>query len=344
MVNLFKTTALLAAALACPCIAFADDTKGETDELFDAAIDTAQRRTVKIYGAGVGRQKGYATGIVVSDDGKVLTAQGVFLSGSSIRVVMHDGTVNYATVIRRDDSVQAALLQLQTSDNKIVKTPEFFEVAKECPANKGDWLLAVTNLFKVADGPEKLSVCLGVISLRTTLDAKRGTQDIPYHGQVLLIDAITANPGAPGGAAVTVDGKLAGMVGRRFESKSTGTALNFVVPSDALHSFVTGSATDEPVAVEPEAKPGVTGINLFTFSGKRAPAYIDSVVPDSPAAKAGLQKDDLVLSLDGEIVRSVRHYQELTKELPAGKEIVIILKRGDEIVSAKLTPVAASGE
>ena len=337
-------TSILLIALAYPQVTPAQETaERQKPGLFRVAIDQAHRRTVKIYGASVGRQKGYGTGISVSGDGKVLTAQGVFLSGSSIRVVLHDGTVCLAEVLRRDDSLQAALLQLQTIDGTPVNTPDFYEVKQECPAAKGDWLLAVTNLFKVADGPEKLSVCLGVVSLRTTLDAKRGTQDIPYHGQVLLIDAITSNPGAPGGAAVTADGELAGMVGRRFESKSTGTALNYVVPCDALFKFVTDSSPKGPVEELPNT-PGDTGIRLFTLAGKRAPAYIDQVKQGSSADQAGLRKDDLVLSLDGEIVRNVRHFQQLASELSAGEEVTIILKRGTRIVSAKIKPAAVSGE
>jgi serine protease Do len=335
---------LLIAVVACSALGFAQEpAAGETGELFQAAIEQAQRRTVKIYGASVGRQQGYGTGIIVSGDGKILTAQGVFLSGSSIRVVLPDGAVYLAKVLRRDDSVQAALLQLQTSDDNPVTTRDFYEIPKECPAGQGDWLLAVTNLFKVADGSEKLSVTLGVVSLRTTLNAKRGTQDIPYHGQVLLIDAITANPGAAGGAAVTADGQFAGMVGRRFESKTTGTTLNYVVPCDALHKFVTEGGPSEPV--ESTHKPaGDTGIRLFTLSGKRAPAYIENVVQGSAADRAGLRKDDLILSIAGEIVRNVRHFQELAEELPAGEEVVIIVKRGTQIVSARLTPAAVSGE
>ncbi|MCG8585981.1 MAG: S1C family serine protease [Pirellulales bacterium] len=313
----------------------------ESSDLFQTAINTAQQRTAKIYGASVGRQKGYATGIIVSGDGKVLTAQGVFLSGSSIRVVLPDGSVYLAKVLKRDDSVQAALLQLVTGDGNPVTTPNFFEINKECPADKGDWLLAVTNLFKVADGPERLSVNLGIVSLRTMLDAKRGTQDIPYHGEVLLIDAITANPGAPGGAAVTADGQLAGMVGRRFESKTTGTALNYVVPSDALYSFVNDGGIDEPVVVDKPKATGDTGIRLFTLAGKRAPAYIERVKQGSSADQAGLRKDDLVLSVGGEIIRNVRHFQEIAKELPAGEEVIIIVKRGTRIVSAKMVPAAA---
>ena len=101
MGNRIELLILLIAAWMLPSVAAAQQpADGAAGELFQEAIDKAHRRTVKIYGASVGRQKGYATGVIVSADGKVLTAQGVFLSGSSIRVVLPSGKVHLATVLR----------------------------------------------------------------------------------------------------------------------------------------------------------------------------------------------------------------------------------------------------
>jgi S1-C subfamily serine protease len=145
-------------------------------------------------------------------------------------------------VLQQNARLQLALLKIDA------ETPEYFELSAEPVARKGDWILAINNAFKVADGPEPLSVNLGVISLRTRLQLRRGVQDFSYDGDVLLIDAITSNPGAAGGAVVTADQRLAGMIGKVIESTSTNTRLNYAVPSDLLAQFVVGKLADEPVA------------------------------------------------------------------------------------------------
>ena len=76
--------------------------------------------------------------------------------------------------------------------------------AVDCDAllQPADWVLAAGNPFKVAEGAEPVSISHGVFSTRTRLDAKRRVREFPYHGDVLVIDAATSNPGSPGSALV----------------------------------------------------------------------------------------------------------------------------------------------
>lgn len=306
------------------------------NDVFATAVAAAQKRCVKIFGGGIGRNEGYATGLIISPDGQILTAHGVYLAGERIRVALPDGSVHMAQVERRSQGLQAALLKID------VPTPDYFDLAQAGVARKGDWVLAVSNAFKVADGPEPLSVNLGVVSLRTQLDAQNGVQDVPYEGDVLLIDAITSNPGAAGGAVIGTDGKLVGMIGRLMESKATSTRLNYAVPVDLLAAFQKNEQPQTPLTVTPtNTVKSETGIRLFALGGKRDPAYIDRVVPNSPAAAAGLRPDDLVVSIGGEIVRDITDFKAAIKTLPPGVEVEILVKRKNDVVSIKLTPVSA---
>lgn len=323
--------ALVAATFLVPLApARSDDDDGNE---FAAAIAYAQKRTVKLYGAGIGREPGYASGILVSADGLILTAQGVYLSGERLRISLPDGSSHQATLQRRSQNLQLALLKIDA------KTPDYFNLVQQAPAKQGDWVLAVSNAFKVADGDEPLSVNLGVISLRTRLEAKRGFSDIPYEGDVLLIDAITSNPGAPGGAVMTADAQLAGLIGRIIEGKKTNTRLNYVVPTDLLAQFVAGKET-APTVVAGGAK-GEVGIRLFGLGGRKAPAYIDRVLPGSPAAKAGLKSDDLIVSLAGQVVHDSLDYKKIVETLKAGQEVTISVKRNNQVVTVQIVPVAA---
>jgi serine protease Do len=308
---------------------------------FAPAVDAAQARTVKVYGGAIGRSPGYATGIIVSEEGEILTASGVFLAGQNLRVGLADGSTHSATVVRRSQELQLALLKID------VPTPQYFALADKPPAELGDWVLAVSNAFKVADGAEPLSVNIGVLSLRIPLDARRGVQDFPYEGEVLLYDAITSNPGAAGGAVVNAEGALVGMIGREIVARSTNTRLNYAVPVDLLAPFVRGE-TMPPLAAtspgnsgnSPGAKPEL-GIRLFALGGRRGPAYIDRVLAGSPAAAAGLKSDDLVVTIGGQAVRDAGDFQRLAGELAVGKEVVLEIKRKNELLSIRIVPAAA---
>jgi serine protease Do len=299
------------------------------------AVAYAQARTVKIYGASIGREPGYASGIVVSADGHILTAAGTFLNAQQLQVTLPDGTLHEAELVRQSRPLQTALLKIAAA------TPDFFDLSADTEVGKGDWVLAVSNAFKVAHGREPLSVNLGVVALRTYLATKRGTQDIPYDADVLLLDAITSNPGAPGGAVVNGKGQLAGMIGRVLEGKDTKTRLNYAVPSDLLAKFVSQSEDDPMVAASPADMGGDLGIRLFSLAGTRAAAYVDRVLPQSPAAAAGIQADDLILNVDGKPVRDVRSYQQIVATLTPGKEVFVVVKRKNNILRVPVTPVPA---
>jgi serine protease Do len=221
-------------------------------------------------------------------------------------------------------------------------TPVHFDLAAPAEPRQGDWLLAVSNAFGVASGREPLSVTLGVLSLRTTLDARRGSQDFDYRGDALVLDSITSNPGAAGGAVVNAEGRLAGMLGRIIESRGTGTRLSYAVPTSLLAKFV-ADKIDAPAAANIAASADL-GVRLFALSGPRAAAYIDRIIDGSPAAKAGLKPDDLVLEVGGQRVANVGDFNRIVRAFAADKPVDIKVKRKNEIVEARLTPAVPAPE
>ena len=302
--------------------------------VFDEAIDYAQARMVKVYGATAGRVDGYSSGIIVSPDGLIITMQGVYLDGMNTRVTMHDGTRYPATVLRRERSLQLALLKIEA------ETPEYFELSSEDVGGKGDWVVALSNAFKVADGVEPMSVNLGIISLRTTIEARLSPRDVAYRGPLVLIDCITSNPGAGGGAIVTEDKRLVGSIGRVINSSDTNTRLNYAVPAAVLKAFAEGNLqlqAESPVVASD--KPADLGVRLFRMSGRRAPAYIDRVINGSPASEVGLRPDDLVISLNGERIGSIREFVGIMETSAPGQEVIIIVKRKQLLIRVPITPV-----
>lgn len=296
-------------------------------------IDAAQPKMVKVYGAGAGRVEGFATGILVSDDGMILTSQGVILDGKQVKVVLSNGTTHQAAILKRDRETQLALLKIEA------ETPDHFELSSLPVGEKGDWIVALSNAFKVADKEEPVSATLGIISLRTTMEARLTRRDVAYKGELVLIDAITSNPGAAGGAVINTDGQLVGMIGKVINSSETNTRLNYAVPSSVMATFI--EEKEDPVAV---ATPKVVtqkadlGVVLFKFGGRSNPAYVDRVVAGSPAAVAKLKPDDMIVSIDGNKIGSVRDYAQVLETLRPEEEVLLIVKRGVELLRIRITP------
>ena len=330
------TLALVALCGAAPAVAGAG--VSQAGDPFDTAIERVQQRVVKLYGGSLGRERGYGSGVVVSADGKIVTTLSILLEGRMLRVVLPDGRRFPARIIARDQRRQLALLQIDAFELP------YFELNGSGHLQPGDWVIAAANPFKVADGPEPVSVSLGVLSGRTRLAARRHAQDFPYNGPVLLTDLIVATPGSAGGALVDADGKLVGLIGKAVVSKQTNTWLNYALPVEEVAAFLEESRAEpdrqlpEP---SPRAKPDASrldlGFRLFDVGGREPPPYVERVRPDSPAWRAGLRPNDLILSIEGQQVVTCADFREAVNKLRPGQSIQLVIKRREEVVSLELT-------
>jgi S1-C subfamily serine protease len=267
----------------------------------------------------------------------IVTALSLMLEGRALRAVLADGRSFPAQVERRDERRQLALLKIDA-----VNLP-YFELADSSQLAVGDWLIAAANAFKVADGPEPVSVSVGVLSGRTNLSARLRAQDFPYDGPVLLADMIISTPGSPGGAVVDGEGRLVGMIGRTVISKRTNTWINYALPSEQLAAFLRGEefqprGSREGTASDPAQAPLALGIRLFDVGGRTRPAYVERVRPNSPAAWAGVHPDDLVLSVNGETVATCDELRQAFATAPPGVPLTLVVKRGQALHVCELVP------
>ena len=79
---------------------------------------------------------------------------------------------------------------------------------------------------------------------------------------------------------------------------------------------------------------------MFLLGGTDGPAYVDRGKRGSPAAKAGLKADDVIISINGEKIGSVKDFQDTIKTLVVGEEVLLIYKRADDLVREKMVPMA----
>jgi serine protease Do len=310
-------------------------------------IAQVQPKIVKIYGAGGFRgMEAYQSGLLISPEGHILTIWSHVLDTDVITVNLSDGRRFQARLLGADPRLELAVLKIDAKD-----LPAFaIDAAVEVEA--GARVLAFSNLFGVATGNEPASVQHGTVSVRTELAARRGAFETPYHGPVYVLDAVTNNPGAAGGALVTPGGQLTGMLGKELRSTLNNTWLNYAIPIAELHRSVDEIRGGKFVArqeAETSKKPDRPldlqrlGLVLVPDVVERTPPFVEGVRPDSPAAKAGLRADDLLMLVGDRLVASCKAVQTELGYIDFEDRVKVTALRGQELVEFVLQS-SAPGE
>lgn len=311
---------------------------------FDEVNYYAQQRSVKIYGVGGLRQlEAYQSGVLVSAEGHIATVASLVLDEDTVTVLLSTGQRYEASVVGVDPLMDVALLQLDTEEADF----PYFDLHAEQMPYEGMRVLAYSNLYNVATGDEPVSVLHGVLSVVAPLEARRGAFSSRYRGDVYIVDAATNNPGAPGGVLLDTSGHPLGMLGKELKSELTGSWLNYAMPWDRVSESVDrilsgdlGSAIAEVDQLpENPATFAALGFRLVPSVVSRTPPYIDSVMPGSPAASAGLMPDDLVVALAGMRTGTYIDAEKALRQVPNDQPVQLTVLRGNMLVEVELTPI-----
>ncbi|MCG8584002.1 MAG: S1C family serine protease [Pirellulales bacterium] len=304
-------------------------------------IAAARTKVVKIYGAGGFRGlEPYQSGVLISADGHVLTAWSHVLDTKYLRVTLDDGRRNDAKLLGADPRLEIAVLKIEADDL------DFFDLAKATKVEAGTPVLAISNLFGIATGDEPASVQRGVISAKTSLAGRRGAFASPYRGQVYVLDAVTNNPGASGGALVDRHGNLLAMLGKELRNARNNTWLNYAVPvaefRHAVTDIIAGKArandTTEAVKADDPWTLADIGIALVPNVVERTPPYVDQVRPKTPAATVGLRPDDLIIFVAGEFLQSQNDLADALRSHERELPLSVTVLRDQQLVDVELLP------
>jgi serine protease Do len=307
---------------------------------FADVYSDVQPKIVKIYGAGGFRgMEPYQSGMLISADGHILTTLSHVLDTDYITVVLADGRKFEAKLLGADPRLEIAVLKIAAAD-----LPHF-DPAKTAIGRAAENVLAFSNLFNVAIGDEPASVQHGIISVLTKLEARQGIFETPYRGPVYVLDVKTNNPGAAGGALVTRRGELIGMLGKELKNALNSTYLNYAIPMAEMQESIEAIKAGKMVArldEDPKKRPrrsltlDALGVVLVPDVLERTPPYVEQVRPDSPAEKAGLRPDDLIVLMGDQLVQSCKFLRTGLDYIDYQDPIKFTLLRGQELIEVTL--------
>lgn len=310
---------------------------------FATVARSVQPKVVKIYGSG-GLQglESYQSGMLISAEGHVLTVWSYVLDGDDVVVMLDDGRRFTAEHVAADPLTEIAVLKFDPGEDAV----PHFDLSQAVSMEPGQRVLAFSNLFGIATGNEAVSVLHGVVSALAPLDARRGAFVTNFRGDVYIVDAAANNPGAAGGALTDSQGRLLGMLGKELRSEVTGTWLNYALPvaafaptvEDILAGRFTPPEMTEADRPDNPLSLAALGIVLVPDVVTRTPPYIDRVILESSAEQAGIRPDDLLVTVNAQVVSSRREAFELIARLESDAEVQIAVLRDNDLLEFALAP------
>ena len=231
--------------------------------------------------------EGFGSGFFVSDDGYILTNNHLVKDATKITVSMHNGDEYNAEIIGSDPNTEVALIKVEG------KNFPFLTLADSDKVKVGQWAIAIGNPFQF-----EASVTVGVVSAigRNRLGNSRWENYIQTDAAI--------NPGNSGGPLININGEVIGINTAIFTRTGGYMGLSFAIPSNIARHI--GEQLFEQGYIET----GYLGICAQSLTPDLAKALnLDShqgvviveVVADSPAQKAGLQQQDVILKFNGKL-------------------------------------------
>jgi len=260
---------------------------------------------------------GLGSGVIVSQDGYILTNNHVIDQAASISVMTSDNRKFTAKIIGKDPRTDLAVLKISASGLRPIA------IGDSDRLRVGEWVIAIGSPLG-----ENLArtVTQGIVSAKGRVNV--GVAD--YEDFIQTDAAI--NPGNSGGALVNIGGELVG-INTAIASRTGGfEGIGFAVPSNMANRVYTSLVKSGKVergylgvTIQDVDENIAKGLNMSTPQG----VLIGTVIQGGPAAKGGLKTGDVILELDGRQVNSANELRNLVAaQTPGSNAVVKIIREG----------------
>jgi len=268
------------------------------------------------------RSQAQGTGFFLSDDGYILTNYHIVENAVDVVVTALSGEEYKAKVIGTDPRTDLALLKVET------KGVPYAVLGDSGQLKVGEWVLAIGNPFGLEH-----TVTSGIVSAKGRQLGIGG--NVPEYQDFIQTDA-AINRGNSGGPLVNMKGEVVGITSNIFSPSGGSIGLGFAIPSNLAKKVVTqlkekGRVIRGRIGVSIKATP-LTEEDKDAFKLKdKNGALISGVEKGSPADRAGLQKYDVVIEVNGEKVKDSNDLKLKIANIEPGKKVDIkVVRDGKE--------------
>ena len=274
-------------------------------------------------------QSGLGSGVIISADGYIATNNHVVDGAETVTVTLTDGREFTAKVVGRDPQTDIAVIKVDAKDLPAVT---FADTSK---IEVGDRVLAIGNPFGIGE-----TVTSGIVSAKGR--SVGILADVEGYEDFIQTDA-AINPGNSGGALVDVDGRLVGINTAILSRNGGFQGVGLAVPANLV-----GQVADSLVKTGKVVR-GYLGVNIQSITPALAESFdlksnkgalVSEVVPDAPAAKAGLKEGDVITAVNGQPVTDANDLKLQVSALSPGTKLNLDVLRDGE----KTQLTATTGE
>ena len=264
------------------------------------------------------QEKNLGSGVVVSKDGYIITNNHVVDRADEVRVSLFDSKKEYvAKLVGKDPKTDIAVLKIEALN----LTPVLLGDSDQLQV--GDVVLAIGNPFGIGQ-----TVTMGIISA-----LGRNDLNIEHYEDFIQTDA-AINPGNSGGALVDADGRLIGINTAIFSQSGGNQGIGFAVPVNLARNIM------ERILKYGQVIRGFLGVGIQNVDSALAQSFnlpveegviINEITPKSAAEEAGLQLKDVIIKIDGKVVKNEQQVRNTVgQKLPNTQVNLTIIRDGNE--------------
>lgn len=254
----------------------------------------------------------FGSGVIISEDGYVLTNAHVVKSLNNIKVMLNDKREYTAKLIGSDDTSDIALLKIEADNLPVAK------IGNAADLKSGEWVAAIGAPFGFDN-----SVTAGIVSAKNR--ALPGENYTPF-----IQTDVAINPGNSGGPLYNLKGEVVGINSQIYSRSGGFMGISFAIPIEVAMNVADQLKTSGKVE---RGRLGVViqevshGLAQSFGLDKPMGALVARVLPNSPAEQAGLQVGDIIRSVNGDNVRTSTDLPMTIGALAPGKEVKLGLWR-----------------
>jgi len=261
-------------------------------------------------------QRALGSGVIISSDGYIVTNNHVIDAADIIKVSIPDDNKEYkAKLIGKDSKSDLAIIKIEASNLNAVT---FYDSDK---VKVGDIAFALGNPFGLGE-----TITQGIVSATS----RSGVGIVEYE-DFIQTDA-SINPGNSGGALINSAGHLIGLNAAIISQSGGNVGIGFAIPSNMLTAIAT------QLIEEGKFTRAYLGVNISDIDEEMSKFYnnefgalITSVSENTPAAKAGLKRGDLIISVNGKKISSASELKNTIGSFPPSRIINIKFLRDSKI-------------